>query len=170
LRYLTSIPLALIMLIALACTTTPAEPTPNIDATLEARAKELVAEQVNNLRPNPDLAIDYFNRGAGYALAGDWQLTIGDFTKAIELGLLFTISGYPDEDNVLGRAYNDRGVAHGRLGQYQNAIFDYTKAIQLDPGYAHAYYNRGITYYELGQYERANADESTACSFDSKYC
>ena len=36
-RYLSSISLALIVLMALACTATPAEPTPNIDATVEAR-------------------------------------------------------------------------------------------------------------------------------------
>ena len=47
---------------ALACTAAPAAPTPNIDATVEARAKELVAEQVNNLPPNPDLAQNYNSR------------------------------------------------------------------------------------------------------------
>ena len=83
--------------------TPPAEvaPTPNIeatvearleeeravDATVEARAKELVAEQVNNLPPNPDLAEDYYNRGLGYFKSGDWQLAIGDFTKAIPTGI-----------------------------------------------------------------------------------
>ena len=93
--YLFSISLALIMLMASACTTTPAEPTPNIDATVEAKAKELVAEQAHNPPPNPDLAMDYFNRGLGYQEAGDLRLAIGDYTKAIQLGLPTTHhSGY----------------------------------------------------------------------------
>ena len=128
-RYLFSISLALIVLMALACTTTPPEPTPNIDATVEARAKELVAEQANNLRPNPDLALDYFNRGVGYQQAGDWQLAIGDFTKAIKLGIPTTdSSGY----NLLADAYSGRGWSYDELGQDERAEADWAKACELD--------------------------------------
>ena len=97
--YLFAIPLALIMLMALACT------TPNIDATVEARAKELVAEQVNNLPPDSDLAIDHYNSALGYEKTGDWQLAIGDYTKAINLGLpIITIDG----SKPLAAAYFNR--------------------------------------------------------------
>ena len=48
---------------AVGCGGEPPGPTPNIDATEEARAKELDAEQVNNLPPDPDLAPDYYDRG-----------------------------------------------------------------------------------------------------------
>ena len=160
-RYLTSISLALIVLMALACT------TPNIDATVEARAKELVAEQVNNLPPNPDLALDYFNRGVGYGQAGDYQLAIGDLTKAIALGLHRTHSS---GRNPLANAYFIRGYYYDELGQYQTAINDYTKAIQLDPDDADAYSNRGHAYNKLGQDERAEADWAKACELDSKLC
>ena len=37
-RYLISVTLAVVLLMALACTAAPAAPTPNIDATVEARA------------------------------------------------------------------------------------------------------------------------------------
>jgi len=162
--YLFSIPLALIMLIALACTTTPAEPTPNIDATVEARAKELVAEQVNNLPPNPDLALDYFNRGVGYRQAGDSQWAIGDLTKAIKLGLPTNYKG----SNLLAGAFWARGNSYADLGQYQIAINDYTKAIQLDPDYAIAYNNRGISLRNLGQYSLAEKDSNKACELDRR--
>ena len=42
-RYLTPISLALIVLMALACTAAPAEPTPNIAATVEAQVQATVA-------------------------------------------------------------------------------------------------------------------------------
>ena len=135
------------MMMASACWTTPAEPTPNIDATVEARAKELVAEQVNNLPPNPDLALDR-----------QYANTIQELDKAIQLD--------PDD----AEAYFNRGVAYGELGQYQTAINDYTKAIQLDTDNALAYANRGYSYRKLGQHERGGADQDKACSLDSQWC
>ena len=179
--YLFSISLALIVLMALACTTTPteptpAEPTPNIDATVEARPKELVAEQVNNLRPNPDLAIEYFNRAGGYGQAGEWQLAIGDFTKAIQLGLdTFTSTGR----NLLAEAYLLRGESYMELGfhqirnnietdHFQTAIDDFTKAIKLDPDYPLAHHNRAKAYFQQGLYAITDLDK--ACSLDSQYC
>ena len=41
-RYLTSIPLAVVMLMALACKAAPAAPIPDIEATVEAMVEELV--------------------------------------------------------------------------------------------------------------------------------
>ena len=64
-----------------------------MEATVEAMVKEeLAAKQVNNLPPNPDLAIDYYLRGVSYTESGDWQLDIGDLTKAIELGWPTTLT------------------------------------------------------------------------------
>ena len=127
---------------------------------------ELVAEQVNNLPPNPDLAAEYYNRALGYTQAYDWQLTIGDYTKAIKLGLSTNHKG----SNLLAWAYLYRGYSYANLGEHQTAIDDYTKAIQLDPDYARAYKNRGLAYSNLGQTANANADDAKACSLDSQWC
>jgi len=156
-------PLVLVGLMVLACTAAPAAPTPNIDATVEARAKELVAEQVNNLQPNPDLGMDYLQMGLGYSGSGDWQLAIGDFTKAIELGIPST---HHSGGNPLAVAYQSRGVAYRNLGQYQRAIQDFDKAIQLDPNYAMAYYNRGVAYQNQRWDEVAIRDFDKAIQLD----
>ena len=58
-RYLSSISLALIVhvllsivvLMALACSATPVEPTPNIDATVVAQVKQKVASTVEAMSP-----------------------------------------------------------------------------------------------------------------------
>jgi len=51
-RYLSSISLVLVVLMALACTATPAEPTPNIDATVEAKVGVALAK-VPTVTPIP---------------------------------------------------------------------------------------------------------------------
>ena len=141
-----------------ACGAAPAAPTPNIDATVEARVKELVADQVNNLQPNPDLGMDYLRRALNYGQSGDWQLAIEDFDKAIKLCL----------NDAL--AYVGRGVAYDELGQYLRAIEDYDKAIKLDPDFGVAYKSRGLAYRKLGQDAKADADKAKACSSDSQWC
>ena len=50
-RLLTAISLALVVLMAPACWATPAEPTPNIDATVEAQVKQKVASTVAAMSP-----------------------------------------------------------------------------------------------------------------------
>ena len=174
---LTPILLGLTFVIAfVACDGGPAEPYSDIGATVEAMGKELVAEQVNNLPPNPDLAVDYFNRASGYLEAGlpdNWQSAIRDYTKAIELGI--PTSGYSGR-NYLADTYNNRGLAYRRLDEwyrdirknkksvqnYMKAIQDYDNVIQLDPDNADVYYNRGVANRNLGQHQRAIQDYDQA--------
>ena len=121
-----------LLVAAVGCSTTsPGEvaPAPNIDATVEARAKELVAEQANNLQPNPDLGMDYLSRALGYLQSGDWQLAIGDYTKAIELGIPTT---HHSGDNPLAKAYAGRAFSYHRLEQFERAIEDFDRVISLD--------------------------------------
>ena len=121
-----------LLVAAVGCSTTsPGEvaPAPNIDATVEARAKELVAEQVNNLQPNLDLAMDYFSRALGYLGSDDWQLAIGDYTKAIELGIPAI---HHSGENPLAGAYLGRGLAYKGLGQDAKADADEAKACSYE--------------------------------------
>ena len=51
LAFIVHVLLSIVVLMALACTATPAEPTPNIDATVEAQVKQKVASTVEAMQP-----------------------------------------------------------------------------------------------------------------------
>ena len=87
-------------------------------------------------------AEDYFDKGLEYGTNGEYQLSIDNYTKCIELN--------PD-DNNLAKSYNNRGLTYSKLGNYEDAIADYTRAIRIDPDYANAYYGRGNTYNKSGK-------------------
>jgi len=136
----------------LACTATPAtlDPTPNIDATIEARfvqergveakANELVADQ-----PTP--------------------------TPTRTPTPIPTLTATPrPTPTPNASSYAAKGNVYFNEGKYQLAGYDYTKAIRLDPSYARAYYNRGLAYGALGQYSQNEADKFKACAMDNQYC
>lgn len=85
----------------------------------------------------------YNNRGVAYGKSRQYEQSIQDFNKVIELN--------PNYD----LPYNNRGLAYMYLGQNELAIQDFNKAIALNTNYLEAYNNRGIAYYDLEQYERA---------------
>jgi tetratricopeptide (TPR) repeat protein len=71
------------------------------------------------IQRNPKDVIAYQNRGDAYALKGDIDRAISDYTKAIELN--------PNH----APAYNNRGRAYTRKGDYARAIDDVTKAGEI---------------------------------------
>ncbi len=89
-------------------------------------------------------------RGIAHAKNGEYNLSITDFNKAIELD-----SNYAD-------AYCNRGIAYDIKGECDLAIKDYTVAIQLKPDCAEAYNNRGNAYCEKGEIDKAIADYTEA--------
>jgi tetratricopeptide (TPR) repeat protein len=91
-------------------------------------------------------ATDWFKKGLGYAINGDYDNAIEAFTSAISLNPNYEV------------AYYNRGTAYGKKGQHRRAIEDFNRAIALDPNYAAAYNNRGIVYGKKGQYNRAIED------------
>jgi tetratricopeptide (TPR) repeat protein len=70
---------------------------------------------------NPKDVIAYHNRGEAYALKGDVDRAIADYTKAIELNPNYAPS------------YNSRGRAYTSKGDYIHAVADVTKAGELTP-------------------------------------
>ena len=121
--------LAVVMVVATAaCASEPLAPTPNIEATVDARVKQERATE----RPEPTPAIDAtIKAGIAATLVG----------VEIEKGVEATLAA-PD---AAIEHYN-RGVTYGNQGEYQRAIQDFDKAIQLDPDLAPAYNNRGLAY------------------------
>jgi tetratricopeptide (TPR) repeat protein len=99
---------------------------------------------------NPDFAMAYYNRAAAYSHKGQYDKTISDYNKAIEIdprfaegfynrGTIYTEQDQIDIDPKLAEAFNNRGDAYKEKGLCKEAIFDFTKAIEINPHYAHAY-------------------------------
>ena len=102
------------------------------------------------IRYQPDHAKAYYNLGVAYADKGDFDNTIVNFTKAIEL------------DPDYAEAYHNRGATYGKKGELNSAIVNFTKVIELDPDYDEAYYNRGIIQLYLQEWENFRSDVSAA--------
>ena len=99
----------------------------------------------------------YFNRGDAYHRKGDFDLAIGEYTKAIELKLDYT------------NAYNNRGVAYYNKGDYEKAIVDFNRAIDLRPDDAKTYFGRGDAYADRGEFDKAINDYNTALGLNSGF-
>jgi len=99
----------------------------------------------------------FFNRGNSYALLGNHQQAIADYTQAIGLN-----PNYVD-------AYNNRGISYKNIKQYNLAINDYSQAIRINPNYAIAFLNRGISYKNIKQYNLAIYDYSQAIRINPNY-
>ena len=102
-------------------------------------------------------AREYFQRGMRAYTDGNFQVSIYDFSKAIEV------------DPALGIAYNNRGVVLARAGNMQRAIDDFTMAIATNAKDAEAYNNRGRAYTSMGNLQQAVEDFSKAIAVDSLY-
>ena len=127
---------------------------------------------------------DYMKLGAADTSAGDFDLAITDYSKAIELrpgltdayyrrGIVYGKKGDYDKaiadynkaieiDPAKAEFYNHRGTAQANKADFDQAINDYTRAIQLKPDYSEAYGNRGIAYHNTRDYDRAIGDFNTS--------
>ena len=102
-----------------------------------------------------ETAIQHYNRGGEYLLAGKYDLAIEEYGKAL--------AASPD----FAAAYYDRAIAYNGKGNYDTAITNYTRAITLNQYDTHAYSNRGAVYYRKGYYDMAIADFTKAIEIDS---
>ena len=68
----------------------------------------------------------YINRGNAYQEIGQYDLSIGDFNRAIELS--------PQN----GMAYNNRGFTFILMGKYEEAENDIKKSLELNPNNIYA--------------------------------
>ena len=132
----------------------------------------------------------YHGRGFSYFAKNQYDLAVGDFTKAIELDSNYLVAYYNRgvayfdlgqydvaivdftkamELGLRGKgSYHIRGLAYAKQGQYDLAIADFNKALEIDPKDAASYNNRGISYLLKGQYKRTIADLTRAIELDSK--
>jgi len=95
--------------------------------------------------------------------AGDYDLAIADFNRAIQLG---GKSGWIYFD--LGHAYLARGTKNESTSDYDQAIADFGKALELGPIYEDIYDNRGYAYRQKGQRTEAIGDYNQALLLNPK--
>lgn len=105
-----------------------------------------------------EIASAHHNRGAAFALAGDRERAINDYTRAIELS-----------DEPRASTYRSRGTAYGQLGQYGRAIQDFDLALALDPNDADTYADRGFAKFFLEEYAQAMTDLNAAIERDPQH-
>lgn len=98
----------------------------------------------------------YFGRGTAYYHKKQYDKAIGDFNKAIELGL----------SNADTFFY--RGIAYYYRSQYDEAIEDFSRAITLNSNSAAVYLFRGLALYKEGLLLSARSDFQVACSRGSE--
>ncbi len=148
-------------------------------------------QAIQNAASAAESATYYANRGAAYALQGDLQRALEDFTQAISLNPNFArayesragiyqqlgkytemaadystfLSLKPDSVN----AYLQRAQAYERLGDLDAAIQDYTQAAALQPDDPSAYFNRGQLYQQRGDLASAREDYNRVLQLDPNH-
>jgi tetratricopeptide (TPR) repeat protein len=126
----------------------------------------------------PQTAGALLDRGILFAMLGDYELAVTDFSDAIQLdGALaptYVLRGralYAAVSQVIGLEegfsrvrFNvaDTNISNEQKAVYTRAITDFNQAIRIDPNNKIAYKERGLMYKEQGDYDRAIADYEAA--------
>jgi len=91
-------------------------------------------------------AHNHFVEGNDYSYNGNYEQSISEYIKAIELN-----------PNVPVYHYN-LGNSYANLKKFNEAIKSFSEAIKLHPKYNEAYRNRGTCYSMVGNITKANKD------------
>lgn len=134
----------------------PSTPTPKILATPTPTPTPMatpVALVTPTPAPTPDFTF-YRKRGDESISKGEFDLAVGDYSKAIELN--------PKDTS----AYLNRGLAFYKQKSYDRAVSDYDKVIELNPSESMVYFNRGDSYEKMGEIQKAIVDYQKAIDLD----
>ncbi|MDR0444666.1 MAG: tetratricopeptide repeat protein [Treponema sp.] len=112
-----------------------------------------IAEFTAVLKNNPVDADTLHNRGFSYAVKGDLDLAITDWSAELTI-----------RENR--HAFYNRGNAYGRKGNLDRAVTDFNEAIRIRPNDAMSLNNRGIAYAQKGEYDKAIADWEEVLQID----
>ena len=93
----------------------------------------------------------YHNRGLSKQKLKDFEGSIIDFTKAIELN-----------PNPWFRSYENRAFSKEELGDILGALEDYSKVIEINPGYEYGFYDIARLKEQLNEFSSALLNYSAA--------
>ena len=125
------------------------------------RAIKLYTQAINSGDlPQKELALILYLRGNLFLARSEYNRTIQDASKAIELD---------PTGKVVAYAYHIRAGALSGIGQFDRAIKNHNKSIELKPEYANAYYSRALSWLKKGDKERALADFTKAINLKEQY-
>lgn len=106
------------------------------------------------IRPKPNNAISYIDRGSVWLAKKEYDKAITDFNDAVCL------------DPKSAAAYNLRGLAWYSKKEYDTAITDFCEAIRLNATYAGFFSNRGTAWRDKEAYDNAIKDYTQALQLD----
>ena len=134
---------AVVVITTAACAGAPAAPTPNIEATVEARVKEETASQPTPTPTATNTPVLTATPTPKLKPTPNWRWTWTPEPTSIPRP-----TRKPTSTPNPAYLYFDKGKTHYQNGEYLLAVNDFTEAISHDP---HAnYYNwRGGSYYQL---------------------
>ena len=131
----------------------------------------------------PQTAGNFLDRGIMFAMRGEYQAAIQDFSEAIRLNAKMT-GAYMLRGRALAASASnikDMGDNFGsvtiivetasseQIRILNQAIEDFTQAINLDPNNAAAYWERGRAYRQMGDNDKAMADYIQAIRINPKH-
>jgi len=125
---------------------------------LEKSAERPIKEEEKGTHERaPDNLADFYRRGQRYALNGDFDHAIEDFSEVIR------------RDPKHAGALNDRCWARGVIGDLYDAIKDCDQALEIAPNYMDAFDSRGMVNLKLGNLDKSIADYDAALRIDPKH-
>ena len=132
----------------------------------------------------PRTAADYMNRGLMFALRGDFDIAVDDFTDAIKLNPNLAVA-YVQRGKALIARRLPKQNRYSLDGEFtfawvfntldtggdddERAIADFSKALELNPNLAVAWNYRGRIHRERGDTEKAMADFNQAIRREPNY-
>jgi tetratricopeptide (TPR) repeat protein len=123
----------------------------------QQQLREAIEKLNRAVETDHECAEAFFQRAGILADAGEDQLALNDYSRAVELS--------PDEV----RYRNMRGLFLLTRTQLDTALADFTTAIQIDPKYVQAWNNRGLVRLAQTQYAEAVEDFNHAIEIDPAY-
>jgi len=145
--------------------------------------EEAVARYTRVIRANPRDSLAYRRRGHAYHWLKQYDLAIGDFTRALELGdeseglRSSRALSYQDSEQyeaalleyeeIAGRYpeanyFCNRGLLLDRLGRSEDALADFVEASRREPHRPGPHWNRAVLLEKLGRAPEA-AEAYMAC-------
>ncbi len=133
---------------------------------------ELVNKTKQNLRKNPDIAIEacnrateldenyvdaYYHLGLAYNNKRSYDAAIQNFSKAVRLN--------PKH----AESWNNMGLAYEAKNELDSSIESYKKAVEIDPNYSLAYFNMANVYKLKKEFDLAINNYRKATEIDQEF-